>query len=143
MPSAIDPATAAQMKRILCDVVIRGTAEKARSRTWNIFGKTGTAHITKGGSYSDQAFNSSFIGGAPAEAPALIVSFIVHEPDRQKGHYGGVVSAPGAMHVLERSLAYLQVPASPDLPVPPPNIANVLYAYDANLYSNRLVNAGD
>jgi cell division protein FtsI (penicillin-binding protein 3) len=143
MPSAIDPMTAAQMKRILCDVVIRGTAEKARSRTWNIFGKTGTAHITKGGSYSEQAFNSSFVGGAPAESPALIVAFIVHEPDRQKGHYGGVVSAPGAMHVLERSLAYLQVPSSPDLPVPPPNIANVLYAYDASLYTNRLVNAGD
>jgi hypothetical protein len=35
------------------------------------------------------------------------------------------------------------VPSSPDLPVPPPNIANVLYGYDANLYSNRLVNAGD
>ncbi len=143
MPEAINPETAAEMKRILCDVVIRGTAEKARSRYWNIFGKTGTAHITKGGSYSEQAFNSSFVGGAPAESPALVIAFIVHEPDRQKGHYGGVVSAPGAMHVLERSLAYLQVPSSPDLTLPPPNVANVLYAYDANLYTDRSANAGD
>jgi cell division protein FtsI/penicillin-binding protein 2 len=143
MPSAIDSKTAAQMRRILCDVVIRGTAEGARSKTWNIVGKTGTAHITKGGTYSEQAFNSSFIGCAPAEAPALVIAFIVHEPDREKGHYGGVVSAPGAMHVLERSLSYLQVPASPDLPLPPPNIANVLYAYDASLYTNRMANAGD
>jgi cell division protein FtsI/penicillin-binding protein 2 len=142
-PSAIDPQTAAEMKRILCDVVIRGTADKARSKWWNIFGKTGTAHITKGGTYSEQAFNSSFVGGAPAESPALIIAFIVHEPDRQKGHYGGVVSAPGAMHVLERSLAYLQIPSSPDLPVPPANVAKLLYAYDANLYSNRTANAGD
>jgi cell division protein FtsI/penicillin-binding protein 2 len=143
MPSVIDPMTAAEMKRILCDVVIRGTAEKARSKTWNIFGKTGTAHITKGGSYSEQAFNSSFIGGAPAEAPALVIAFIVHEPERKKGHYGGVVSAPGAMHVLERSLAYLQIPASPDLPLPPPNVAAVLYNYDANLYTDRTASASD
>jgi cell division protein FtsI (penicillin-binding protein 3) len=143
LPAAIDPMTAAVMKRILCDVVIRGTAEKARSRWWNIFGKTGTAHITKGGSYSEQAFNSSFIGGAPAESPALVVAFIVHEPDRQKGHYGGVVSAPGAMRVLERSLSYLQVPSSPDLPLPPANVANVLCGYDPNLYLNRVANAGD
>jgi hypothetical protein len=32
----------------------------------------------------------------------------------------------------------LQVPASPDLPLPPPNIANVLYSFDPKLYTNRL-----
>src|SRR6266550_3429422 len=48
MPEAIDPITASTMKRILCDVVIRGTASKARSKTWNIFGKTGTAHVSQG-----------------------------------------------------------------------------------------------
>src|SRR3712207_7812320 len=42
MPEAINPITAAEIKRVLCDVVIRGTAQKARSKTWNIFGKTGT-----------------------------------------------------------------------------------------------------
>jgi cell division protein FtsI (penicillin-binding protein 3) len=141
MPSVIDPVTAAQVKRILCDVVIRGTAIKARSKTWNIFGKTGTAHITHNGGYNEQSFTSSFIGGAPAEDPTMIVAFIVHEPDRSKGHFGGVVSAPGAMHVIERSLAYMQIPASPDLPLPPAKIANVLWDYDPTLYSNRTATA--
>ncbi|MBV8780072.1 MAG: penicillin-binding protein 2, partial [Phycisphaerae bacterium] len=143
MPQVVDPNVAAQVRRILCDVVIRGTAIKARSKTWNIFGKTGTAHITKGGSYNEQSFTSSFVGGAPYEDPQLIVAMIIHEPDRTKGHYGGVVSAPAATHVLERSLAYMQVPASPDLPLPAANVASVLWEYDANLYTDRTATGKD
>ncbi|HEY8665958.1 MAG TPA: penicillin-binding protein 2 [Tepidisphaeraceae bacterium] len=135
MPQVLDAYTAAQMKRILCDVVIRGTAIGARSRLWNIAGKTGTAYISEGrGGYSESKFTSSFIGMAPAESPRLVVAFIVHEPDRKIAHYGGTVAAPGASKLLERSLTYLQVPESPDLPVPPPQIANVLYNYDAKQY---------
>ncbi len=148
MPEAIDPITAATMKRILCDVVIRGTAPKARSKTWNIFGKTGTAHVSEGKSgYSATKYTSSFMGAAPAESPRLVVTMIIHEPDiayanaQGMSHYGGAVAAPGASRVLERSLAYLQVPASPDLPIPPPQIANVLYNFDAKLYTNRTASA--
>jgi cell division protein FtsI/penicillin-binding protein 2 len=144
MPEAIDPITAATVKRILCDTVIRGTATKARSRTWNIFGKTGTAHVSQGKhGYNDSKYTSSFMGAAPAENPRLVITMVIHEPDiafaNEHGlsHYGGSVAAPGASRVLERSLAYMQVPASPDLPIPPPQIANVLYAFDAKLYTNR------
>ncbi len=138
LPQVIDPVTAAEMKRILADVPIRGTAEgtDTRSLVWNIFGKTGTAHISEGkAGYSLTKFNSSFIAGAPAESPRLVIAFIIHEPDRTKAHYGGWVAAPGASRVLQRSLAYLQVPASPDLPLPPPEVANVLTSYNPKQYS--------
>jgi cell division protein FtsI/penicillin-binding protein 2 len=140
LPEAIDPITAAEMKRALCDTVIRGTATKARSKNWNIFGKTGTAHIAKSGNYNDTAYTSSFMAGAPAENPRLVVVVIVHEPYREHAvsqglsYYGGAVAAPGAGHVLERSLAYLQVPASRELAPPPPQIASVLYNYNAKQY---------
>jgi cell division protein FtsI/penicillin-binding protein 2 len=137
-PQVLDPVTAAEIKRILADVPIRGTAAGTgtRSLIWNIFGKTGTSHISDGRSgYSLTKFNSSFIAGAPAENPRLIIAFIVHEPDKAKAHYGGWVAAPGASRVLQRSLAYLQVPASPDLPLPPPSVANVLYGYNPAVYS--------
>ena len=138
MPQAIDLVTSVEVKRILCDVVVRGTATKARSATWNLFGKTGTAHISQGKSgYSETKLNSSFMGGAPAENPKLIIAMIIHEPDKSLGHYGGVVSAPAASRVLERSLAYLDVPSSPNLPPPPPAIANVLWNYNEKLYSDR------
>jgi hypothetical protein len=81
---------------------------------------------------------------APAENPRLVVVMVVHEPDAEYGaahglsHYGGAVAAPGAARVLERTLSYMQIPKSPDLPIPPPNIANVLYNFDARLYTNRV-----
>jgi cell division protein FtsI (penicillin-binding protein 3) len=137
LPEVVDPITAAEVKRVLADVPVRGTATKARSRSWNLFGKTGTAHVSRGGGYNQESYTSSFIGGAPYEAPRLVIAFILHEPDRQKGHYGGLVSAPSASQVLERTLAYLQVPASPVLPSPPARIANVLYAFDPKAYSRR------
>ena len=119
-------------------MVVRGTGVKARSATWNIFGKTGTAHISEGkAGYSEGRFNSSFIGGAPAEDPRLVVAMILHDPDKSLAHYGGAVSAPAAGRVIERSLAYLDVPASPDLPLPPPAIADVLYGYNEKVYTDR------
>ncbi|MBA3272385.1 MAG: penicillin-binding protein 2 [Chthoniobacterales bacterium] len=141
MPEAVDPVTAAEVKRVLSDVPIRGTATKARSKTWNIFGKTGTAHVAKNGNYNDTAYTSSFVAGAPAERPRLVLAFIIHEPDRNhmvsQGlmYYGGTVAGPGAGKIMERTLSYLQVPASPALPPPPPAIANVLVNYNPKLYT--------
>jgi cell division protein FtsI (penicillin-binding protein 3) len=137
---AIDAQTAQQVRRILCDVVVRGTATAARSKVWNIFGKTGTAHISEGPGkgYSDHLFNSSFIAGCPAESPRLVVAFIVHKPDAPT-HYGGAIAGPGACRLLERCMAYLQVPTSPDLPLPPTKVAEVLYQYKPGVYGNRTV----
>ena len=135
MPEAINPITAAEVKRVLCDVVIRGTAQKARSRTWNIFGKTGTAHISgPGGGYNNSKYTSSFLAGAPAEDPRVVVAFIIHEPDRSIAHFGGTVSAPGAGKLIDRVLTYLQVPPSPELAPPPPHIAAKLVNYDPKVY---------
>lgn len=144
MPEAVDPVTAAEMKRILCDTVVRGTATKARSNVWNIFGKTGTAHVSQGPEgYSDSKYTSSFLAGAPAEDPRVVVSFIVHEPDKDharennRSYYGGAVAAPGATQAIERILTYLQVPASPDLPVPPPHITDVLWKFKPSAYQRK------
>jgi cell division protein FtsI (penicillin-binding protein 3) len=125
------------MRRILCDVVIRGTARGTRSRLWNIAGKTGTAHIAEGHGYSDTKFNSSFIAMAPYENPKLVIALVIHEPDKSIAHYGGLVAAPGACHFLERALTYLDVPASPELPLPPPQVANVLFDYSDKAYTDR------
>ena len=109
MPEAIDNVTAALVKRILCDVPIRGTAANAtnnplnqvRSDVWNIFGKTGTAHISQGkAGYAADKYTSSFMGAAPAENPRLVIVMVIHEPDAEYGaahglsHYGGAVAAP-------------------------------------------------
>ena len=144
LPEAIDPLTAAGVKRILCDTLVRGTAKGSASTSWNIFGKTGSSHISEGiHGYSNTRYNSSFIGGAPAENPRLVIAMVLHDPDKAwalsqgQSYYGGAVSAPPASRVLERSLAYLQVPASPDLPPPPPEIARTLVNYDEKVYTKE------
>ncbi len=135
MPQVLDPATAMEVRRVLCDVVVRGTATRARSKSWNIFGKTGTAHVSSGKEgYSDSKFTSSFMSGAPFENPRIVVTMIIHEPDKSLAHYGGTVAAPGAAKLIDRALAYLQVPSSGDLPLPPAQVAAGLFNYSEKVY---------
>lgn len=134
-PRMITEATEMQMRQILCDVVIRGTATKARSDYWNLFGKTGTAHISEGRrGYSLTRFTSSFLCAAPAENPRVVIAFIIHEPDPAIAHYGGTVSAPGAAQMMERTLTYLQIPPSPALELPPASVQPVLVNFDEKAY---------
>ncbi len=129
----LNPEAAMTVRRILCDVPVRGTGTKAFSRTWNIFGKTGTAHISQAGGYAEK-YHSSFICGAPFENPRIVVAMVIHEPDRKLAHFGGTVSAPGGGRIVERTLSYLQVPASPELPPPPPSIGTVLHNFNPDIY---------
>jgi len=138
---AIDEPTAQLVLRIMCDVVFRGTGQKARSERWNLFGKTGTAHTAQGGSYNETNYTSSFVGGGPFENPRVVVAVILHDPDKSLAHFGGTVSAPAAGQILQRTLAYLQVPDSPQLTPPPPQIANMLHAFDARVYERRITAA--
>jgi cell division protein FtsI (penicillin-binding protein 3) len=137
LPQVIDPDTAAEVRRILCDVLIRGTAEGTRSKIWNIAGKTGTARIAEAHGYSATRFNSSFMCCAPYENPRLVVVCVVHDPDRTIAHYGGKVAAPAAVKFIERALTYMEVPGSPELPLPPPQMAGVLFDYSEKDYTDR------
>jgi cell division protein FtsI/penicillin-binding protein 2 len=141
-PQVIDVKTAALVRRILCDVMTRGTAQGKASKYWNIFGKTGTAHISLGRrGYDQNLFNSSFMGGAPAEDPKIVVAMVIHEPDRKLGHFGGTVSAPAAVRVIERTLGYLQTPQSPTLPPPPGDVASLLQGYQGKIILSAANNA--
>ena len=138
MPEVIDPMTSADVKRILSDVLVRGTGSRARSPIWNVFGKTGTAHVSQGKKgYSDSKYTSSFLCAAPVENPQVVVAFIIHEPDKSLAHYGGTVSAPGAVKMVERILAYQQTPPSPELQPPPANLQPKLVNFDAKVYHQR------
>lgn len=96
---------------------------------YEAFGKSGTAEIPLGpppkgkrrpkgsdGYYQGQ-YNSSFICGAPLEDPRIVVVAVIDDPGPQRvatrTHYGASVAGPVARRVVERSLSYLGVPASP------------------------------
>ena len=96
-------------RRPMKEVVERGTARSARIEGMSIFGKTGTAQKAdpETGGYSDSRHICSFICGAPAENPKLVVLVMVDEPTAHGAHYGGTVAAPMATQLLTFALERL------------------------------------
>lgn len=84
-------------------VVERGTGKSARTAGLSMFGKTGTAQKLDpvAGTYSDTAWVLSFVCGAPAEDPSVVVLLMVDEPTVPGSHYGGTVAAPTAARILQ------------------------------------------
>jgi cell division protein FtsI (penicillin-binding protein 3) len=111
----IDPDVA---KWVISDamaaVVNEGTGKRAKLEKWQVFGKTGTANIAKTGErgYSQENYVASFVAGAPADDPAIVVVISVRKPKKSLGlgYTGGVVASPAAKTIIEKTLTYLKVP---------------------------------
>ncbi len=88
-----------------------GTGWRAKLNKWQVFGKTGTANIAKVGArgYEDNANIASFVAGAPAEDPAIVVLVSVRRPSKKKGDSGGAAASPVAGKIIDRTLTYLGV----------------------------------
>lgn len=115
----IDPEVAKWIvSEAMADVVNQGTGRRAQLENWQTFGKTGTANIAKsdGSGYSEDDYVASFIVGAPAKDPAVVVLVSIRKPDKSlgRGYTGGRVASPVAAGILEKTLEYLRVP--PDKP---------------------------
>lgn len=95
----------------LTAVVDRGTGRRAKLEKWKVFGKTGTADIAKADArgYSEATI-ASFIAGAPAEDPRIVVLVSIRRPNKKlgKGYTGGVVASPVAAKIIEKTLTYLE-----------------------------------
>ncbi|MHC4681640.1 MAG: peptidoglycan D,D-transpeptidase FtsI family protein, partial [Planctomycetota bacterium] len=63
------------VQEALVRVVNEGTGKRAQLEKWQVFGKTGTANIARSDArgYSDSDYVASFIAGAPADDPAVVV----------------------------------------------------------------------
>ena len=100
----IRPEIAAAMRKILVQVVERGTGTKAQIPDISVGGKTGTGQkILPGGKgYSHNAFMSSFVGFAPADDPRYAMVVVLDEA--RPLYYGGTVAAPVFKEVMEAAL---------------------------------------
>jgi len=96
----------------LVGVVNEGSGKRARLDGWQVFGKTGTANIAKSDErgYSESDYVASFVAGAPAADPAVVVLVSIRRPNIAlgKGYTGGTVAAPVAAGILEKTLNYLE-----------------------------------
>ncbi len=104
----ISEKTAATVAGWMEQVVSDGTGKNAYVAGYRVAGKTGTSE--KLGT-SDTAYIGSFAGFAPVNDPRISVVIIVDEP-RGANYSGGVIAAPVAGEVIERTLQYLGVEPS-------------------------------
>jgi cell division protein FtsI/penicillin-binding protein 2 len=93
------------------EVIKRGTGKKARLDDYTVFGKTGTAQKRdpQTGKYSNRLHVSSFVGGAPAANPRVMVCVMVDEPTGSGEHFGGDIAAPPAREIIHKTLIQLGV----------------------------------
>jgi cell division protein FtsI (penicillin-binding protein 3) len=95
----------------MTEVVRRGTGTRAQLAGYAVFGKTGTAQKLDSatGTYSTTKYVGSFLCGAPAADPRVLVLVVVDEPATNGSHYGGTVAAPAAAEILHQTLIHLRV----------------------------------
>ena len=113
----ISPMTAAEMKRMLEGVVLRGTGKKAILDGYSSAGKTGTAQKVDAatGRYSHKQHIASFAGFAPINNPAISVLVVLDSPQTGIRDGGGDVAAPVFQRVAQQVLGYLNVPHDVEL----------------------------
>ncbi len=113
---AISEATAAEMQKILADVVTDGTGSSAAVSGYQVAGKTGTAQKarTDGRGYAKDKYVASFSGFLPADDPQVVIVVCVDEPSNSI--YGGAVAAPTFSRIAAFAVAHLKIPPTTQTP---------------------------
>ncbi|WP_095069964.1 penicillin-binding protein [Tenacibaculum jejuense] len=114
-------STINKVKKVMENVVKKGTAEEIYSPNFSMAGKTGTAKKWiprkknkegkyEGGYYSNKKYVASFAGFFPVDKPKYSCIVVVHEPDPSKGYYGAKVAAPVFKEIAHK--IYTSTPSS-------------------------------
>jgi cell division protein FtsI (penicillin-binding protein 3) len=109
----VSQATSDKLNLILRGVVSQGTGTKGAVPGYTVAGKTGTARKPINGSYTGPDgithYMSTFVGFAPAEAPAVSVIVVIDDPPGDQ-IFGGTVAAPVYAKITDFALRQLGVP---------------------------------
>ncbi len=105
----ISPDTSEKLRKILAEVVERGTGKKSKILGYMVGGKTGTAQIPspKGGGYLPGRYIASFMGFAPVGEPKIAGIVVIKQPTGV--YWGGEVAAPVFGDILTRVLPLLEI----------------------------------
>jgi cell division protein FtsI (penicillin-binding protein 3) len=105
----VSAASATTLRKMMEAVVSdEGTAPMAQIPGYRVAGKTGTAERVDDSCGCYRGYTASFIGFAPADDPALVVSVTLQNPIN--GHYGGVLGGPVFKRVMSFALQSRQIP---------------------------------
>ena len=96
----ISAETAREIRKMLESVVsVNGTAPTAAIPGYRVAGKTGTAMRFDSNCSCYSGYTASFIGFAPADNPAYVVSVAIQDP--QGMHWGGALGGPVFAKVMK------------------------------------------
>jgi cell division protein FtsI (penicillin-binding protein 3) len=127
----ISPETAAKMRLMMESVVgPGGTAASAAIPGYRVAGKTGTAvrYDSEFGGY--RGYTASFIGFAPADNPAFVVSVTIQGP--KGAYYGGYLGGPVFKEVMSYVLESRNIPPTANPTTP--------YALNYEEYKKKITN---
>jgi cell division protein FtsI/penicillin-binding protein 2 len=104
----ISRTSASELRDMLRGVLADGgTASGAAIKGYDMAGKTGTANVVVGNTYSSTEYVASFIGFVPTDHPKLLVAVIVDRP--QGAIYGGAVAAPAFQKIVGWAVPYFGI----------------------------------
>ena len=106
---------AAELRKMLAQVVKDGTGTRARVDGYTVAGKTGTVRKLGKAGYQDSAHLALFAGMAPMEKPRL-VGVVLVDGARAARSGGGAIAAPIFSRVVGDALRILNVVPSGSLP---------------------------
>lgn len=106
--TAIAPEYADQIADMMVHTVEIGN-KKARVADYTVAGKSGTAQIPTVNGYLQDQVNSSFVGFAPAEEPAVVMLVRLERPDQEVTLWASDNAAPIFSRIMTRVLNYLNV----------------------------------
>lgn len=93
-PKICSDATIGQVKEMMKNVVVRGTAKNIYSKDFSMAGKTGTCTTDYGDKKAKKQYIASFSGYFPADNPKYSCIVVIYKPNTEIGYYGNVVAAP-------------------------------------------------
>lgn len=91
-----------KVKKVLENVVVKGTASKIYSPNFSMAGKTGTAKKSINGSYSSKLYVGSFAGFFPVDNPKYSCFVMIDEPKSEIGFYGAMVAGPVFKEIAQK-----------------------------------------
>ena len=112
-PKIASEETLTKIRKVMENVVIKGTADNIYSPNFSMAGKTGTAKKyiprhknekgeTISGHYSTKHYVASFAGFFPADKPKYSCIVVIHDPKKEKGYYGATVAAPVFKEIAQK-----------------------------------------
>lgn len=100
LSTAMSEEDAQKINKMMVNVVNRGSGKRARVRTAQVAGKTGTAQKN----VKDGTNDAWFVGFAPAKDPKICVAVIVQNVK----DYGGKIAAPIAGELIDYALKNME-----------------------------------